>query len=205
MNGRANANAGAGESARAADRARAAMIRLLDRALGEDDLQEQTGRVAQPIEEARTEGACVLVFALGAEFLALPATDIVRVTPCVRPHAIPHRTNEIVRGLGNIGGELILCADLGALLDLPAADTAGPVEESTRRTIVLGDEAARWAFPVDRVIGVPHLDPDSAHAPPLTVEGAITSFTTSLIRVEGRSAARLDTERVLAGFERALT
>lgn len=194
-----------------------AIQRLLDRPLTDEALAEQTKRVAQPIETARRHTATVVVFELGGERLAWPAGQVARVTGQVRQHSIPHRTNNVFRGICNIDGELVLYANLGSLLRIEAAPAKEPEtgrdeedEDETgqtcqRRTLVVGNRDQRWAFPVDAVHGVIHVDPDHVQAPPMTVERALVRYTESLLVVAGTHTALLNTQRVTAGFMASVT
>jgi chemotaxis-related protein WspD len=187
-----------------------AMARLLDRPIRTEDLVEQTQRVATPVEEDRDRGASVLVFTIGAERFALPTTDIARTVPAVRPHRIPHRSNNIVRGLGNIDGELVLCASLRSLLGLArGSNERGAAGERAnshdRQMIVVGDSNGRWALTVDRVLGIEYVTEDDRRAPPMTVERALQRYTESVFDLHSETVALLDATRIISGFEAALT
>jgi chemotaxis-related protein WspD len=192
-----------------------AIQRLLDRPLTAETLAEQTERVAQPIETARRFTETVLVFELGGEWLAWPARHVARVTGPVREHSVPHRTNDVFRGICNIDGELVLNANLSSLLRIDTAPEPKTDRElqsdhetdetSERRTLVVGKLDQRWAFPVDAVHGVVHVDPDHLQAPPLTVERALVRYTESVLVIGDHHAAVLNTERITAGFMASAT
>jgi chemotaxis-related protein WspD len=184
-----------------------ALQRLLDRPLSEDALREQTDRVSQLMEEADREGTRVLLFELGRELLALPAGDVARVTGRVQEHRVPHRTNDIYRGLCNIDGELVLCGDLASLLRVTRKTAQKDDEDDgddPQRTLVLGDLDNRWAFTVDIVRGVARIEPGAIQPPPITVERALIRYTDSIVQAGKEQAALLSTERVVSGFMAAL-
>jgi chemotaxis-related protein WspD len=188
------------EPARESDQA-VAILRLLDRPLSDSDLAEGARWAARPAEvrSGRTMG--VLLFRIGQEVAGLPAKSLRRVTPAVRPSPIPHRTSPVL-GLGNIRGELVLCADLRGLLGLPASQGA---DVGARRMVVIGPAADSWAFEVDALIGIERLDPATLRPPPVTVVYSMSAFTLGLADVDGRRVTVLDGERVLAGFKAALS
>ncbi len=186
-----------------------AMSRLLDRPLDEDEVRAATLRVEQPLTSADGELVSLLAFRLDDELFGLPAGDVVRVTHLAPVHRIPHRTNAVIRGLCNVEGELLLCANLAAVLELPnreAADTASAAPTDRRRIVVLGRRADSWAVVADEVLGVMRLEAQTFLPPPVTVHKARQCFTRHLVPLpEGRTLAVLDAIRLDAGFKAALS
>lgn len=184
-----------------------AMSRLLDRPLDEDEVRAATLRVEQPLTSADGELVSLLTFRLDDELFGLPAGDVVRVTHVAAVHRIPHRTNAVIRGLCNVEGELLLCANLAAVLELPhrePSDTAAAADR--RRMVVLGRRADSWAVVADEVLGVMRLAARTFLPPPVTVHKARQCFTRNLVPLpDGRTLAVLDAMRLDAGFKAALT
>jgi chemotaxis-related protein WspD len=143
------------------------------------------------------QGLGVVVFRLGAEWLALPATVVVEVTP-VRPvHRIPHRSNELLAGLVNLRGQLHLCASLHRLLGTepgPTADAHGP--DHAARMIVIRREAESWVFIADQVLAVPRVPLDLLQSVPATLANPAVSFSKSLFQWLDRSVGLLDESRL---------
>jgi chemotaxis signal transduction protein len=183
-----------------------AILRLLNRPLSPEDLREATERFARPLAQVEENLVSLLVFRTADELLALPVTAVAQVTPAAAVHWIPHRSNKIIRGLSNIDGELLICASLEDLLELAPSDAPGPRDaDNARRMIVLGPESDRWTVQVDEVIGVARVDPDAHKQPPLTVECSLRRYTESLVPLDQSIASLLSVERVLAGFQAALS
>jgi chemotaxis-related protein WspD len=182
-----------------------AILRLLDKPLAEDDLRDATARVAQPLEQAEKDVVRLLVFQMGSELMALPSVQVKQVTRATRVHRIPHRTNKLIRGLCNLDSELMLCADLAQLLELPAAagETAANVLHQ-RRMIVLGEPAQRWVVEVDAVRGVTTVPRSAFRRPPMTADAGLADYTTALVSLGESLAAVLDVDRVLTDFQAAL-
>jgi chemotaxis-related protein WspD len=186
------------------------MARLLARPLSPDDLAEQSERVGRPQVETRTSGEGFLLFQSAEEQLALPARSVTCVTRAAKIHRVPHRTNDVLRGLCSIDGELMLCASLENLLDLSKRPTTAPGSEQDAdnarndRTIVIGDDRNRWAFVADAVLGVARVAPEDHHPVPMTVERAMIHYTKSLLSVGDTQVSLLDPERLLSGFKAAL-
>jgi chemotaxis-related protein WspD len=152
--------------------------------------------------DAARDGVGVLIFRLGAEWLALRAQVVVEVT-LVRPvHRIPRRSNEIVVGLVSLRGQLQLCASLHGLLGAGArasTDAAVPSNRSARM-IVIRHEAESWAFTADEVLGVPRVPPELWRSVPSTLANPTVSFSQAVFTWQGRSVGLLDEARVFAAL-----
>lgn len=183
---------------------RHAILVLLDRELTAEQLDENTRRVERPaVAESRQAGR-VLVFRLRSEALAVPAGDVDRVTRVAKVHHVPHRSNRIVRGIVNIGGELQLCGSLANLLDL-SRPVDEPSDHQQQRMIVLGRGRNRWAFSADRVEGVATVALDDGRSPPVTVQYARDGYVETVVSLGEQRAALLKTDRIVAGFQAALS
>ena len=198
------------ESAAAEDHVRegepvdsAAILRLLDKPLSANDLREQTRRVAMPLELGEKDIIRLLVFQVGGELMALEAVEVNQVTKATPVHRIPHRSNTIIRGLCNLDGELMLCADLARLLEL-ADNGVDKRSKKQSRMIVLGDEQNYWVVEVDTVVGVMAVARSKFRRPPITIDASVARYTTSLVPVDQDTAALLDLQRVVSDFQAAL-
>ena len=131
----------------------------------------------------------MLLFELCAEHFAVPVASVLRVTRPVTIRRIPHRTNRIIRGIGCVEGELLICVDLSNLLEVGDSDERDhrvpeqPEHQTAdrRRLIVVGEATRSWAAEVDAVAGVIRTDPTTYQMPPLTVEHALKRYTASLL------------------------
>lgn len=185
-----------------------AVLRLLDRPVAPADLAAGAKSASVPIETRARGTTGVLIFRLGDETMALPAVFLGRITTHTRPIPIPHRTSGTLRGLCNIRGELVLCADLRRLLGLPVSDATDggtEVKADQRRMVVIGPPDARWVFEADSLVGVERIDPAALRPPPMTVEHAMGAFVTGLADIDGTCITVLDAERVLAGFKAGIS
>lgn len=184
-----------------------AIMRLLDRPLSDADLEAGAEWAARPAIAREGSMIGLLVFRLGGETAGLPAKLLRRVTPWARPTPIPHRTTAVLRGVCNIRGELVLCADLHRLLGLPdrRATEAGPTgTNDARRMVVIGPQDAPWVFEVEGLVGIDRTPTALLRPPPVTVELAMPAYTTGIADIMGERVTVLDGERVLAGFQAGL-
>jgi chemotaxis-related protein WspD len=182
-----------------------AVLRLLDRPITSAELEAGAEMAARPSDAQGKQSLRLLLFRLGDEIAALPTGALRRVTPAARASKIPHRSSGVLRGVCNIRGELVLCADLRRLLGLPEPDAEhADASFDSRRMVVVGPAENSWAFEVDALMGVESIDPSLVREPPLTVGYSIGDFTRGLADIGGHCVTILDGERVLAGFNAGL-
>lgn len=139
---------------------------LLERTTPEQYRHEWTQLIAESKTEknpqmptygvATTETLTVVIFRLQREWLALPAQVFKETTLPTVIHTLPHRHNQVLRGLINIRGELLLCVSLNHLLNIHKSDTPPqvltPVVHS--RMVVIEKAGNAWVFPVDELDGI---------------------------------------------------
>lgn len=206
----ASANGGI-EPCTPANAPRAAIHTLLDRDISETELQENTRWVSQPALATKRCDRRILLFMVSGELLAVPATGVSRVIAPIPVARIPHRSNSVVRGLGSVGGELVLVADLANLLQLPPpVETSRPEATKRRRMIVVGPERDRWAFQVDDSLGVDSFDQSTFLSPPITIEQAVVHYADAIVPVSrdergDRYATLLDIQSLISNLRRLLS
>ena len=175
---------------------------LLDRTLPDRYLDENTRDVAsrQPVLEADQRGSALL-FRIGAEWLALPATQCVTIAPVGPVRRVPHRVDGPLLGLVNVRGRLLLCVALGCLLQL---DDAPAPPQAEARMVVVGPDASAWAFPVDEIARVERLSAGALREPPRTLTPSAQAVTRGVLHVgewivsllDGAALSRMVAERI---------
>jgi chemotaxis-related protein WspD len=176
-------------------------------------------RLGKPTEQG--DSLSLLVFRLGAEWLALTTTTLAEVSDVKAIHSLPHRTDSVLLGLVNVRGRLLLCISLAELLgvDQHAKEAPRAASLAYRRMIVVRSGSDRWAFPVDEIDGVRRFRPRHLREPPVTVAKGLAHFTSSVVEFtedvllasergggalpfEARQVGHLDHERVFAALRR---
>jgi len=145
---------------------------FFDRAAPEGYLDSWRQLLEQPEPQADALATSVLIFRIGVEWFALPTTALTEIAAPRRLHRLPHRTEGILRGLVNIRGQIQLCLNLAALLDitdLNAASTDAGADASAPRLVVVEHGDERWVFEVDAVAGVHRVSQAGARPVPSTV------------------------------------
>ncbi|MEH2418112.1 chemotaxis protein CheW [Nostoc sp.] len=157
---------------------------LLERSIPEDYRQEWTELLAKSRADENsqishalpTTQMTVVIFRLQREWLALSAQIFKEISPPSVIHTLPHRSNQILRGLVSIRGELLLCISLSHLLNLEVADTAvetlSPVVYS--RLVVLEKAGNTWVFAVDELYGVHRFHRDELQDAPKSLTQTYT-------------------------------
>jgi chemotaxis-related protein WspD len=179
---------------------------LLDREAPPGYVEEWTEFLAQGKQAEIRDTEVVMVFRIGAEWLALPAAlcvEIISVRP-LRP--IPHHANRILQGIVSVRGEMHLCFSLAELL---ALDTGAPAVEarsgkSIPRLIVARQDRFGAVFPVDEVMGLQRYAPDAVRAVPATVAHAVPQFSRGLLAADGRDIGLLDENLIFHALEQVL-
>jgi chemotaxis-related protein WspD len=159
----------------------------------------QTGLAA---ETRRPEATVpVLIFQLQAEWLGLPTTALIEVTPLRPVHGLPRRADPVL-GVCNVRGRLIPCVSLSALLGLATAAPDVQRGKATARMLVVGGHAGAVVVPVDHVDGI-HAIPESAIGP-LPDTMADRRYARAVIRHRDRAVGLLDELRLVRAIEGSL-
>ncbi len=176
---------------------------LLDRAVPDGAPHEWARLIAESKQTPRPGSVSIMVFRLGAEWLALKTVLLERVVPMRPVHRVPSRTNRVFQGIVNVEGELLLCFSAAEALGIER----GSVEDAAacQRLLVVSHEDRRFAFPVDETLGARSLAPEDAASPPATLSNAPDAVTTSVFSIGARRVALLDEVRFMERLTRALT
>jgi len=176
-------------------------------------LDSWTAVLAEPEARADSESTSLLVFRLGREWLALPATSLVEVTALRPLHRVPHRTSGVLEGLVNIRGQLQLCVSLHGMLGIERLAASPPAHEAgaatpTARLLVIERPGAqsgdRWVFGVDEVAGVQRVVRSSLRAVPSTVSQSASRACQALFDWQEQAVGLLDEVRLFDGLRNAI-
>ncbi|QYM80442.1 chemotaxis protein CheW [Horticoccus luteus] len=177
----------------------AGAVRLLDVEVSPAYLAEQTRRFAQRKNVAAAGNRSVVIFRLGAEWLALPTTLFSEISPLLPVHSLPHRRDRIVSGVTNVRGELIVCLSLAAALGINSTGTSG-----SARLAVLNRGGELFAFPADEVAGLLRFDDAELAAVPATLAHAQAAYTRGILTWQQRAVGVLDAELLFYTLNRSL-
>jgi chemotaxis-related protein WspD len=181
----------------------AAAAQLLDAAAPPGYTQEWTELVAAGKPGVRIETIAVVIFRLGAEWLALPSAIFKEVAADRLIHALPHRRNGALLGVANIRGELLVCASLTHLLGVDVGADVGVAAGSTRRMLVIQQNSDRTVCPVDEVHGIERFAAHALGQVPATLGSAALTFTRAVLSWRQRSVGVLDAELIFDALNRS--
>ncbi len=184
----------------------AAAAKLLDADPPSDYLARWTLQVAKSIAPAQQSTQSLLIFRVGAEWLALPARALHEVASGRAVHSIPGRRDGIVMGLANIRGELLVCVSLLRILGVEAATLgeAEGFETSRARMLVLQQNTRRVVCPVHQIHGIERFEAHERATVPATLGKATSSCTRAVLTWQHKSVGLLDEERLFNGIHRGL-
>lgn len=175
---------------------------LLERAIDEAYLEEWTVLLGQEREIAEGKNVqSVVVFRLGHEWLALSTLVFSEVSPMRLVRRIPHRTNDVLRGLVNLRGQLNLCIDLAKVLEIEA-DSSTPSADQMMVAISLNQQ--KWVFVADEILGLFACDVDTLKNIPVTVAKSTANYLKGTYTFDGKSASVLDEELLFYSLERRI-
>ena len=145
------------------------------------------------------------LFRIGAEWLCLPAQAVSEVTAMRTIHRLPHRA-DVVLGVANVRGELLICVSLARLLGVEAAPAARHEDGGVAypRLVVMSSEQGRLVFPVDEMHGIERVAPGVLQEVPASIGKAAASYTSAMLPWGERSVGCLDAGLVLYGLHRSL-
>jgi chemotaxis-related protein WspD len=163
-------------------------LNLLERPIPEQYRQEWTDLLATlPTLDSSgnllaSPSLKVVIFRLQQEWLALPTEIFKEATPPTVIHTIPHRSNQILRGLVNIRGELLLCVSLSKLLHLEVVHHAVPALSPVvySRLVVVEKADQKWVFAVDELYGVERFEQYELQPAPQSSTKSMCSYTKGL-------------------------
>jgi len=183
----------------------AAALDLLDRELPPNYLGDWAEHFAQPKGTTEAHTLSSVIFRIGTEWLALSTSVLVEVAELRRIHSLPHRRNQVILGLVNIRGELLISVSLGVALGLDkAVEVKRGAQVVPARLLVVRREGSRLAFPVDEVHGIQRHDPRDLQPLPGTLAKAVATYARGILPFDGKSVGLLDDQLLFYTLNRSV-
>lgn len=180
---------------------------LLDRG-APPEYMEQWGAVISAVEQASAQAAVgVLVFRVGDEWLGLP-TKVIREIAEMRPvHRIPHHSGQIVSGLVNVRGQLLIAISLGQLFGICKSERTAfgyATQSYAERLVVIEEKGNHFAFPVSEVYGIHRYHHDDLRDVPATLDHSGASYMKGILKLGDRHVGCVDQEALFEALARCL-
>lgn len=180
----------------------AAARQLLDAETAPEALAAWTRHVGDVTTPVPSDAQAIVIFRLGAEWLALPARVFDEIADQRPIHSLPQRRSGALLGLANVRGELVVAFSLPRLLGVEPAPSDAP--RATARLLVLRAAGERAVCPVDEVFGLWRCPAGELSPAPATVAAAAAPYTKAVLPWQSRSVGLLDERLLFASFERSL-
>ena len=184
---------------------------LLEGELPPGYTQDWTTHYVQEQQQEQLDTQSVVVFRVGDELLGLPTSAFWEVVEMRAIHSLPHRQADVLRGLVNVRGELLMCVSLGNLLGIRDSDekkieTAAKRDRQVAytRLIVIKNESGRMVFPSSEVFGIYRYHPSKLQVVPSTVVGASATYTKAMLPWEDKIMGVLDDQLLFYALNRSL-
>ena len=179
---------------------------LFERKPPEGYIEEWTEQLSMQQDSRGAAKTAVIIFRLGSEWLALPASVFKQVAPMRSIHSLPHRGSPVLLGLTNVLGALRLCISLHDLLGVekPLDSAKSVFKKSYKRLAVIEKESGCWVFPVDEVYGMHRFHADILQNVPVTVARSAVSYTKGLFPCAEMIVGLLDDELLFYSLKRSI-
>jgi chemotaxis-related protein WspD len=181
-----------------------AASRLLDRPLPPLYREEWSGHFIEKKAAVNLRTASYVAFLIGDEWLGLPTRVLQEVAPPRAIRTVPHRRQGVVLGLVNVRGELVICACLRAALWTEDDAEQGAAAAAHQRLLIVYRDGERFAFPVDQVQGIVHLNSSDLREVPATVGRHPQNCLAGVVSWQGRSIGLIDDDRLFQLLNRSL-
>lgn len=146
----------------------------------------------------------VVLFRIGAEWLALPTQRFQEVAEWRPIRSLPHRRQGIVLGLANVRGEALVCVSLGHFLGLSKLPSRATLRRVYHRLIVVVINGGRLSFPADDVQGPQRLYPEQLLVPPATLGRPGPSCARTVFHWGGHAVGLLEPAALFERLSRSL-
>ena len=184
-----------------------AAAQLLDREIDAGYLAQSALEIRSVRQTITRDTSSLVIFRIGAEWLAL-ASDLVHEVGVMRPiHSLPHRRSGAVLGIANVRGALLICISLHGLLSIDKAPAATNASRTLvhERLLVVGCEGERIVLPVDEVFGVHRYHPEQLGEAPATVAKSAATYTRATLPWRDKTVGLLDEQLLFYSINKSLT
>jgi chemotaxis-related protein WspD len=177
---------------------------LLDRPLPAGYRGQWTEHFARERKPRELTSVSAIPFRVGSEWLALPTRCFQEIAERRPIHSVPH-VEQMVLGLANVRGELLICVSLGHLLGLANVPPRNLLRLEYGRLLVFHWNGHRTGFPVAEVHGPHRFHPEQVKPPPAMLAKSNPAYTESLLLWQQRTLVLLDPELIFSALNRTLS
>jgi chemotaxis-related protein WspD len=144
----------------------------------------------------------VLIFRLEEEWFALPVWAIKEVTSLCPIHTLPHRSNDILLGVVNIRGEILICISLANILGIKSSvwklhhkgAKNGVNSVLYQRMVVMEIQDNRWVFGVDEIYSIQRIQESELVEAPTVITKTPDTYTKKIINWQDKKISFINHE-----------
>jgi chemotaxis-related protein WspD len=115
------------------------------------------------------------------------------------------RTNNVLKGVTNINGELLLCVSIADLMEYSVEETRKDIDTTIyERMIVVSKDGERYVFPVDEILGVYRISLSDVKEPPVTLTKAPQTLIDGVFDLDEKKVGLLGEDKLVDSFKRSL-
>lgn len=181
---------------------------LFSRSHPEGYLEEWSKQLSREKEVVSADSFSLLIFRLGAEWLALPTSIVKEVVKELVIKSIPFKNKNLLSGMVNIRGEIQLCVSIRHLLGIENSsetkDDSSKLRVKFKRMIFIGKNDDRWVFQVDEVYGIHKIFKNELNEVPVTTSKSSVNHTKGIFAHENISVGLLDSEMLFKSLHRSI-
>ncbi|MBB3224192.1 chemotaxis protein CheW [Pseudoduganella umbonata] len=179
--------------------------RSTDGAIDDAYLHAWAEHFRAPLAGSEIADASAVAFRIGAEWLALPTSMLLRVAPHVLPHRVPHRGARGLRGIVNVGGQLYPCIALADLLGIDAEGGSARTGRHTfARLLLVQWETRAFALPVADLHGIVRYAESRVQPPAATINKGVQRYLSGVVAEGDMRVGLLDAALLGPQLARAL-
>lgn len=184
-----------------------AVARLLDREAPEGYVRIWTEHVAAEKKPIEPGTKSIVIFRIGTDWLALPTQIFQEVAEDRSLHKVPGAGREVLNGMVNVHGTLLLCVSLEKILGIEPMANEGHRTGLTvyKRFMVYNREGDRLSFPVQEIRGLDRYHPRELREIPSTLSKAAAKFTLGILSRAGKSVGCLDDQLLFYALNKGIS
>ncbi|MBC7683898.1 MAG: chemotaxis protein CheW [Bdellovibrionales bacterium] len=163
--------------------------------------EEWAAHFREPAAAPVVNDAAALVFRIGREWLALPASMVACVAPQAKAHRLPHRAGGGLLGIVNVGGKLHPALSLAIMLGIDETDAPAATGRHTfARLVLMQWEEQTIALPVADLHGIVRYASAALASPAATINKGMLRYLAGVLPESsmhtGMHIGVLDAQRV---------
>ena len=183
-----------------------ASLKAYEKAIPGDTRLEWTEKLAGDRGVADADIRTVIVFRIGAEWVAISTSLCGEICRMMKIHRLPHNRSPILKGVVNNGGEMRICFSLGGLLGIDKSEQIFGDEFNAvhARMIVMSVKGQNYVFPVSEIKGLLQYRESDREPLPDTFLASSATYMSGVVKWEEKTIGCLDEGLLTSQLERSV-